>query len=63
MIPLKAGLPTEKYGGYNKAGVMFLIPVRYNIGKKSEILILPVELMHGKHFLEDKVFALSLIHI
>lgn len=57
LIPLKAGLPTEKYGGYNKAGVMFLIPVRYNIGKKSEILILPVELMHGKHFLEDKVFA------
>jgi CRISPR-associated endonuclease Csn1 len=57
LIPLKAGLPTEKYGGYNKAGIMFLIPVRYNIGKKSEILILPVELMHGKHFLEDKVFA------
>ena len=23
LIPLKAGLPTEKYGGYNKAGVMF----------------------------------------
>ena len=57
LIPLKAGLPTEKYGGYNKAGIMFLIPVRYNIGKKSEILILSVELMHGKHFLEDKVFA------
>lgn len=35
LIPLKAGLPTEKYGGYNKAGVMFLIPVRYNIGKKA----------------------------
>lgn len=35
LIPLKAGLPTEKYGGYNKAGIMFLIPVRYNIGKKA----------------------------
>lgn len=57
LVPIKAGLPTEKYGGYNKAGIMFLMPVRYNIGKKSEILILPVELMHGKHFLEDKVFA------
>ena len=35
LIPLKAGLPAEKYGGYNKAGIMFLIPVRYNIGKKN----------------------------
>lgn len=38
LIPLKAGLPTEKYGGYNKAGIMFLIPVRYNIGKKKRDL-------------------------
>ena len=57
MIPLKAGLPTEKYGGYNKAGIMFLMPVKYKIRKKCAIIIMPVELLHGKHFLEDETFA------
>lgn len=57
LIPRKAGLPTEKYGGYNKAGAMFYIPVKYTAGKKTEILIMSVELLHGKHFLEDDAFA------
>lgn len=57
LIPLKAGLPTEKYGGYNKAGAMFFIPIKYKNGKKQEILVMPVELLYGKQFLEDKVFA------
>ena len=57
LIPLKAGLPTEKYGGYNKAGIMFLMPVKYKIRKKCAIIIMPVELLHGKHFLEDETFA------
>ena len=57
LTPLKKGLPTEKYGGYNKAGVMFFIPVRYKVGKKSDIIIMPVELLHGKKFLEDEAFA------
>ena len=34
LVPLKKNLPTEKYGGYNKPGVMFYIPVRYKSGKK-----------------------------
>lgn len=57
LIPLKAGLPTEKYGGYNKAGVMFFIPVRYKAGKKTALMILSVELIYGKRFLEDASFA------
>ena len=57
LFPLKAGLPTEKYGGYNKAGIMFLMPVKYKIRKKCAIIIMPVELLHGKHFLEDETFA------
>lgn len=57
LIPLKAGLPTEKYGGYNKAGVMFFIPVRYKAGKKSTLMVLSVELLYGKRFLEDTTFA------
>lgn len=57
LVPLKAGLPTEKYGGYNKPGVMFFIPTRYKAGKKSEIIIMSVELLYGKKFLENEEFA------
>lgn len=57
LTPLKKGLPTEKYGGYNKAGAMFYIPVRYKAGKKSEIIIMSVELLFGKRFLSDRKFA------
>ena len=57
LTPLKAGLPTEKYGGYNKAGVMFFIPVRYKSGKKTVLMVLSVELLYGDRFLEDEIFA------
>lgn len=57
LTPLKKGLPTEKYGGYNKAGVMFYIPIKYSAGKKTEIFILPVELLAGDRFLADSQFA------
>ena len=57
LIPRKKNLPTEKYGGYNKAGSMFFIPVKYKTGKKQDIMIMSVELLHGKHFLADKDFA------
>ena len=57
LVPLKKGLPTERYGGYNKAGAMFFIPVKYKIGKKSDILIMSVELLFGKKFLANEEFA------
>ncbi len=57
LVPLKKGLPTEKYGGYNKATTMFFIPVRYRVGKKAVLYILPVELMYGKKVISDKDFA------
>lgn len=57
LVPRKKNLPTEKYGGYNKAGSMFFIPVKYKIGKKQDVMIMSVELLHGKHFLADKEFA------
>ena len=57
LIPIKKGLPTEKYGGYNKAGAMFFIPTAYKQGKKSEVVIMSVEMLHGKHFIEDEDFA------
>ena len=57
LVPIKKGMPTEKYGGYNKAGAMFFIPTKYRSGKKSDVVIMSVELLHGKRFLEDEVFA------
>ena len=57
LVPRKKNLPTEKYGGYNKPSAMFFIPVRYQAGKKSEIIIMSVELLHGQKFLADSTFA------
>ena len=57
VIPRKKGLPTEKYGGYNKSSAMFYIPVRYKQGKKSTVIIMSVEMLHGKRFMEDTDFA------
>jgi CRISPR-associated endonuclease Csn1 len=57
LVPLKKGLSTEKYGGYNGAAIMFFIPVRYEVKNTHEITIMSVELMYGKRFLADMVFA------
>lgn len=57
LTPLKKDKETAKYGGYNGASILFFIPVRYRAGKKSEIIIMSVEMLHGKRFLEDSEFA------
>lgn len=57
LIPRKNGLDTAKYGGYNKAGCMFYIPTRYYVGKKNEVIIMSVELLHGDKFLNDIEYA------
>lgn len=57
LTPLKKGMDTSKYGGYNKAGVMFYIPVKYKDGKKCESIIMSVEMLYGERFLCDEVFA------
>lgn len=42
LIPRKANLPTEKYGGYKQPSVSFFVPVKYRVGKKSDICIMSV---------------------
>ena len=59
LVPLKKDLPTNKYGGYNKSGAMFYLPVKYHDGKKKEIIIMSVELLYGKRFLADQAFAID----
>lgn len=44
LFPLKKGLPTEKYGGYNDVKVSFFWLVRYAAGKKLDVMVMPVEL-------------------
>lgn len=47
LIPRKAGLDTEKYGGYNKATASFYILTRYILsGKKpqAELMLVPITL-------------------
>ncbi len=51
LIPRKSGMPTEKYGGYNKAAISFFVPVHYKAGKKEDTIILPVDLLNKDRFL------------
>ena len=57
LVPRKKDMSSEQYGGYSGAGIMFYIPTRYSVGNKREVIILSVELMYGKRFLEDSEFA------
>lgn len=57
LVSRKNGLSTEKYGGYNKPTVMFFLPVRYRAGKKSDVIIMPVELLYGERVLSDAKYA------
>ncbi len=44
LVPLKAGVSTEKYGGYNKATAAEYLLVSYTIGKKRDVMFAPIEL-------------------
>lgn len=59
LIPRKKGLPTDRYGRYNKPTASFFALVRYRVGKKSDIMIMPVELLHADTFLNDDAYALE----
>lgn len=48
LLPKKKSLPTEKYGGYNKASVSFYYLVQYSTSKQSNIMFVPVELVSWK---------------
>lgn len=57
LIPLKKGLDTAKYGGYNKPTVSFYVLARYRIKKKYELTIVPVELLVADKYLSDPGYA------
>lgn len=59
LVPRKKNMPTEIYGGYNKTTASFFVLVRYHAEKKSDIMVMPVELMHAQTFRTDKAFAVE----
>ena len=67
LVPLKKGLSTQKYGGYNKPTAAFFVLAGFTQKKKRDAMIVPVELQHAAHFNANGTFAhqyiLSLIHI
>lgn len=59
LVPIKKGRPTEIYGGYNKPTATFFVPVKYRAGKKQDLIIMPVELLHAERFMTDQTFAME----
>ena len=56
LVPLKQGLDTEKYGGYNKAAISFFALAAFTAGKKRDVMFLPVELRIADAYLADPDF-------
>lgn len=61
LIPRKADLPTEKYGGYNKTTVSFYMLASYTLKGKKDIIFVPIELMYADRVMTDEVFAAEYI--
>ena len=59
LVPLKKGLPTEKYGGYNKAAASCFMLVRFVLKGKQEVMLVPIELLVKNRVLTDREFAKS----
>ena len=47
LVPRKANLPTEKYGGYNSKTATYFMLVRFSIKNKREVMFVPVDLMYA----------------
>jgi CRISPR-associated endonuclease Csn1 len=58
LTPRKAGLDTEKYGGYAKSTATAFLLVVYKDKGKKEVMIMPVEYMGSSKVFADEDFAL-----
>lgn len=57
LVPRKANLPAEKYGGYNKTTASFYLLASYAIKGKKDIMFVPIELMYAERVMSDPDFA------
>lgn len=60
LIPLKDGMPTEKYGGYNKATATFFVLARFTVKKKREVMVVPVSSLYADKFRRSAQDALAI---
>lgn len=64
LIPRKIELDTTKYGGYNKSTASFFIFAKYTEKAKKEktdIMLVPIDLMVANKVLSDETFAIEYI--
>lgn len=61
LVPRKADLPAEKYGGYNKTTASFYLLASYTIKGKKDVIFVPVELLYAQRVMEDDAFAAEYI--
>lgn len=61
LVPRKANLPAEKYGGYNKTTASFYLLASYTIKGKKDIIFVPIELMYAERVMTDPAFAAAYI--
>lgn len=59
LIPLKSGMDTGKYGGYNKPTASFYALARFAQKKKKEIMFVPISLLYADKFLRGPQEALE----
>lgn len=60
LIERKAGLDTEKYGGYNKSTASYFLLVKYlEAGKKpkQEVMFIPIDLMEAERIMKNETYA------
>lgn len=57
LIPLKKGLDPQRYGGYPKPTATFFALARFKTGKKTEIMLVPIPLLHADRFLQSEQAA------
>lgn len=60
LIERKAGLDTEKYGGYNKSTASYFLLVKYTeAGKKpkQDVMFVPIDLMESERIIDNENYA------
>lgn len=57
LVQRKKSLPIERYGGYDNASASFFCFVKYSLGKRTDVILMPVELLAANRFLSSLDFA------
>ena len=61
LAPLKAGIPTEKYGGYTDSTVSYYFLVGFVQKKKHEVMLVPVELQDRERIDKNAICAVDYV--